>query len=131
MAFGETTIYPSRGVRQGGSASPELFTFYLDKVLRSIPFLKKKLDEKALLAFADDLLIECVDEAETVEAIQAIKALKCFGLEPEDPPPPKAIGGVEVVQSHKYLGIKVQSRKADILKDTKAFCQRIDRHVRR
>ena len=42
---------------QGSSITPKLFNFYLNLALRSNPIIKNKIEDNALLAYADDVVI--------------------------------------------------------------------------
>jgi hypothetical protein len=54
-------IKVEQGVMQGSKLSPFLFNVYLEETLMRSSFFKEKIENKALLAFSDDILVRVKD----------------------------------------------------------------------
>ena len=97
---------------------PLLFNVYLDALIENNEILKNLVNNKQLLAFADDMLIETDNQNEAVAALKAFAILEKDGLklnvsktqimtDRKDMQGVKEICCITISDSNKYLGIKI------------------------
>ena len=121
---------------QGSVLSPLLFNVYLDNALQTDAILKKSIGSGNLWAFADDILLTASGKSEMEQLIarmgnlketHALVLNKAKSKVITDLPSTaqcKEIGGIEIVDSFKYLGLEVSLSRRTIVENAERAVQK-------